>query len=604
MAVLVASRSVPGAEPLLRSLRAEGIEGHAWEVGTELPGPESARWDAVILDLRAPWPVKARFLPAGPRVAVLDPAHEALAAVARERGARQLLYDASPSVLAEALRRLSAETIEARGSLPEILLQTSLPVALFHPVYGLESCNLAFCERVRARREELEGLDLVSLFGQEQARSLSGLFTGLLLGERETEWRDLCFSLPARGEVPAEASFSPVFRDALDRARILATLAPEGRTRQWEGCLEARSRKLAVLQSLNLALNETWNPRSTLKVLVNLILSHADVDAAAVSLLDEATMKLKFAEGEGFWGSAIQSRFSDVGEGVGGEAALRRETVLLPDLDNPGVTRVEPFLLNEEGFRAACAAPLLAPDRLLGVLEIYSRKSLEAPEALKEMTETVARQASAALHRGFLVEELERANLELNLAYDSTIEGWSRALDLKCREPEWHTKKIAELTVCLARRLGMEGKDLQAIRRGAILHDIGKMGIPDAILTKPGPLTEEEWKVMRLHPVYALQMLQPIGFLKDSVAIPYSHHERWDGQGYPLGLRGEGIPFFTRVFSVVDVWVSLTADQPYRKAWTPERALAYIREGSGRLFDPLVVRAFLEMIESEPGKNP
>lgn len=220
------------------------------------------------------------------------------------------------------------------------------------------------------------------------------------------------------------------------------------------------------------------------------------------------------------------------------------------------------------------------------------------------MTETVARQASAALHRGFLVEELERANLELNLAYDSTIEGWSRALDLKCREPEWHTKKIAELTVCLARRLGMEGKDLQAIRRGAILHDIGKMGIPDAILTKPGPLTEEEWKVMRLHPVYALQMLQPIGFLKDSVAIPYSHHERWDGQGYPLGLRGEGIPFFARVFSVVDVWVSLTADQPYRKAWTPERGLAYIREGSGRLFDPLVVRAFLEMIESEPGKNP
>jgi putative nucleotidyltransferase with HDIG domain len=216
------------------------------------------------------------------------------------------------------------------------------------------------------------------------------------------------------------------------------------------------------------------------------------------------------------------------------------------------------------------------------------------------MIASVAAQASAALHRGFLVEELERANLELNLAYDSTIEGWSRALDLKCREPEWHTKRIAELTVRLARRLGVTGKDLQAIRRGAILHDVGKMGVPDAILTKPGPLTEEEWKIMRLHPVYALQMLQPIGFLKDSAVIPHSHHERWDGQGYPLGLKGEAIPFFARIFSVVDVWVSLTADQPYRKAWKTDRALAYIREGAGRLFDPCVVRAFLEMIGSEP----
>ena len=600
MAVLVASRSVLSAETILRSLEAGGIAGQGWEVGTEPPRPEGGRWEAVILDLRAPWPVKARFLPAGPRLAILDPASEAVSAVARERGARRLLHDATPSALAETLRQLFSEAAGARAGLPEMFLQADLPFALFHPVYGLESCNRAFCERLQARREEMEGLDLVSLFGQEQARSLSGLFTSLLLGERETEWRELLFSINERGNVLAEVSFSAVFRDDLDRARILAALDPERRNRQREELLQTQARKLAVLQSIHLALNETGHPRSTLKLLVSLLLSHADVDAAAVYLVDSGTMKLEFAEGEGFREPTVRFRPVDWGQGMAGAAALERKTVLLPSLDNPGEIHVEPFLLDEEGFQAACAAPLLSPDRLLGVLWVFRRKPPEDPRAWEEMIASVAAQASAALHRGFLVEELERANLELNLAYDSTIEGWSRALDLKCREPEWHTKRIAELTVRLARRLGVTGKDLQAIRRGAILHDVGKMGVPDAILTKPGPLTEEEWKIMRLHPVYALQMLQPIGFLKDSAVIPHSHHERWDGQGYPLGLKGEAIPFFARIFSVVDVWVSLTADQPYRKAWKTDRALAYIREGAGRLFDPCVVRAFLEMIGSEP----
>ncbi|NLI95214.1 MAG: HD domain-containing protein [Synergistaceae bacterium] len=603
MGVLVASRSLLSAEALLGFLEAEGIAGQAWEVGTEAPKPEAGRWEAVLLDLRTPWPVKARFLPAGPRLAVVDPANEALSTLARERGARRLLHAPVQTELAEAVRGLAEKTAETLVGLPEMFLQADQPISLFHPIYGLESCNPAFCRWMKTRREELEGLDLMSLFGQEEARSLSGLFKGLILGEREPESREIRFSLAGATKSPAEATFSAVFRDDLDRARILATLKPGGKTAPYEKRLEVQARELAALQSMNLALNETWHPKSTLKLLVSLLRSHDEVDAAAVYLLDEGTMKLEFAEGDGFRESAIRSHSLKPGEGPAGAAALQRKAVLLADLDNPGEIRVAPFLLNHEGFRAACAAPLLASNRLLGVLEAYRRKRVDDPETWKERIETVARQASSALHRGFLVEELERANLELNLAYDSTIEGWSRALDLKCREPEWHTQRIAELTVRLAGRLGVTGKDLQAIRRGAILHDIGKMGIPDAILTKPGPLTEEKWRIMRLHPVYALHMLQPIGFLKDSIAIPHSHHERWDGQGYPRGLKGEEIPFFARIFSVVDVWVSLTADQPYRRAWTPDRALAYIREGAGRLFDPTVAKAFLEMIEPLNGNG-
>jgi HD-GYP domain-containing protein (c-di-GMP phosphodiesterase class II) len=376
------------------------------------------------------------------------------------------------------------------------------------------------------------------------------------------------------------------------------TVKDGGKTRQAEERLAEQSRKLAVMQSINLSLNAALDSRTAMKTLVSLLLSHADVDAAAVFLLDGGTMKLEFAEGEGFLDQTIRSSSLSSGQGLAGRAALRREPVFVPDLDSPGEILPDPFLLKEEGFRSSCAAPLLAMNRVLGVVQIFCRKTPENPADWQEMLTSVARQASVALHRTFLVNELERANLELNLAYDSTIEGWSKALDLKCREPEGHTEKVTEMAILLARRVGVREKDIQPIRRGAILHDIGKMGIPDAILTKPGPLTEEEWKTMRLHPVYALQMLQPIAFLRDALAIPYSHHEHWDGQGYPLGLKGEQIPLAARIFSVVDVWNSLMSDQPYRRAWKADRVRTYIRENTGRLFDPEIADAFLELIEN------
>jgi HD-GYP domain-containing protein (c-di-GMP phosphodiesterase class II) len=596
MAVLVASRSVPGAGSVVDFLKAEGFAAHPWEVGTELPKPMEGQWEAVILDLREPWPVKARFLPAGPRIAVIEPGNEPLLRIARERGVRRLMYGPKAFELAGAVRQVLEEGKRADRNLPDFFLQADLPMAVAHPLYGIESGNPAFCRWLETKREELQELDLVSLFGPEEARFLSGLFLDLLAGERETAWRETSFRLPDGREQTMDVSFSAVFRDDLERARILLTLGDARSIRCAEKRLEEASRNLAILRTINLTLNETLDPRATLKTLAGLLRSHAEVDAAAVFLMDGVTLKLNFAEGEGFRKETILSRTPAPGQGLAGACALRREPVLVLDLDFPGDLSPEPFLRTEEGFRSACAAPLLAANRLLGVVEIFRKEKPEKPAAWAEMLSSVAAQASAALHRGFLVEELERAILELNLAYDSTIEGWSRAMDLKCREPEGHTERITEMTIRLARRTGVKEKDLQAIRRGAVLHDIGKMGIPDAILTKPGPLTEEEWKTMRLHPVYALQMLQPIAFLRDSVAIPYSHHEHWDGQGYPLGLKGEQIPLSARIFSVVDVWSSLTTDQPYRKAWKADRAGTYIRENAGRLFDPEIVKAFLGMI--------
>lgn len=191
---------------------------------------------------------------------------------------------------------------------------------------------------------------------------------------------------------------------------------------------------------------------------------------------------------------------------------------------------------------------------------------------------------------------LQRANEDLREAYDKTIEGWVLALDLRDRETEGHTQRVTEMAIQLARELGCTEEEILHIRRGALLHDMGKMGIPDEILQKPGPLTDDEWVIMRRHPLYAYQMLSPIHYLSQSLDIPHYHHERWDGSGYPQGLKGEAIPLFARLFAVVDVWDALSSDRPYRKRIPPEEVAAYLREESGRLFDPSIVEKFLPLI--------
>jgi len=196
-------------------------------------------------------------------------------------------------------------------------------------------------------------------------------------------------------------------------------------------------------------------------------------------------------------------------------------------------------------------------------------------------------------------EELQLAHQDLRQAYDLTIEGWVKALDLRDHETEGHTQRVKDMTVRLARNLGCTDDEILHIQRGALLHDMGKMGIPDEILQKPGPLTEEEWVVMRKHPLYAYQMLSPISYLNQALIIPYYHHERWDGSGYPHGLKGEDIPLFARLFSVVDVWDALSSDRPYRKSMHPKAVRDYLEAEAGRLFDPYIVEKFLELIASK-----
>jgi len=202
-----------------------------------------------------------------------------------------------------------------------------------------------------------------------------------------------------------------------------------------------------------------------------------------------------------------------------------------------------------------------------------------------------------------MVSSLSRSENDLISTYDKTLEGWSLALELRDEATQGHTKRVTELTLELARAMGIEEAKITNIRRGALLHDIGKIGIPDRILLKPGPLTKAERKMIEMHPVFAREMLNTIEFLHPAMDIPTFHHEKWDGKGYPTGLFREEIPIAARIFAVIDVWDALTSDRPYRKAWPYEKALAYIISNSGTHFDPEVVTVFSKMVEKSGVKG-
>ncbi len=196
-------------------------------------------------------------------------------------------------------------------------------------------------------------------------------------------------------------------------------------------------------------------------------------------------------------------------------------------------------------------------------------------------------------------DEIKRAHNELQDAYEETLKGWVRALDARDRETELHSRRVTLLTKSVARQAGIADQDLEDVRRGALLHDIGKIAVPDHILRKPGPLTDAEWVIMRTHPKAAYDILKPIKHLANSLDIPYCHHERWDGAGYPRGLKGDAIPLSARIFAVIDVWDALLSDRPYRKAWEREKVIEHIQENSGTHFDPVLADLFLKMM-SQP----
>lgn len=247
-------------------------------------------------------------------------------------------------------------------------------------------------------------------------------------------------------------------------------------------------------------------------------------------------------------------------------------------------------------LRSIMSAPLMVRQELIGVLYVDNRAYAGMFQGSDlELISAFANQAAVAIDNAGLFESLQESNNDLRNAYQQTLEGWVRMLDLRDKETEGHTQRVTILTERLARSMGVHGDALVQITRGALLHDVGKIAIPDSILLKPAGLTEEERELIRQHPIYAYNMISPIEFLQPAIDIPYCHHERWDGTGYPRKLKGEEIPFAARIFAIVDVWDALTSNRPYRKALPVDEVKQRIQDDSGRHFDPQVVEAFMKM---------
>ncbi len=390
-----------------------------------------------------------------------------------------------------------------------------------------------------------------------------------------------------------------------DETRLLASIAEMAGNALHRASLheqtEQRLRRLTILRAIDMAISSSLDLHFTLNVLVDQVSAQLRLDAVDVLLLNPHTQFLEYIAGRGFRSTASHPASLRVGEGYAGRAAMERRIISISDLRERKTDLLRSPMFAAEGFVTYYAVPLVAKKQVKGVLEIFHRALLDPDPEWLEFLESLAVQAAIAIDNAALFDNLQRSNTELALAYDATIEGWSRALDLRDKETEGHTQRVAEMTERLARAMSISNSEIIHIRRGALLHDIGKMGVPDNILLKPDKLTEEEWDVMRRHPQYAFDMLAPTDFLKPALDIPYCHHEKWDGTGYPRRLQGEQIPLAARIFAVVDVWDALRSDRPYRPGWTEEKVREYIFEQSGKHFEPQVVEAFLRITRVNKG---
>jgi HD-GYP domain-containing protein (c-di-GMP phosphodiesterase class II) len=367
--------------------------------------------------------------------------------------------------------------------------------------------------------------------------------------------------------------------------------------------ISRQDHQILAMRSVSRAISSSLDLKVTLNVFLDLVVTQLEVDAADVLIQDPQSRDLTLAASRGFQNPIWQHSRVRMEHDLASTAILERRTTSRQALKNEDPALGGQNLMSAEGFLGYHATPLIVHGEVRGVLEVFRRTAGSPDCGWTETLEALALQCAIAVDNAQVFDQLQRTHSELTLACDSTIAGWSRAVDLRAQEVEGHSQRVSDLSLRLAERMGVPPDQWLSIRRGALLHDIGKIGVPDRVLWKPGSLSEEEWKLMRRHPAYAEEILSPIEFLRPAMDIPRYHHERWDGQGYPFTLAGKDIPLSARLFSVVDVWDSLLAQRPFRQAWNNADTIRYLRENAGSHFDPDAVEAFIPILkeyEQEP----
>ena len=520
----------------------------------------------------------------------------------RDTDGTVLYYEGTVQDITE---RKRTETIlsESEQQLRTLFEATAVGIVLVDTHGRMTRSNPAFEEMLGYTEEELTGTAFARLTHHDDSPANVQYQWDLQEGLRDSYqvekrfsgqdgssiWANLTMSMVRNSEGKPHFAIA-VIEDVTERRQARHSIHALNRH------LERRVQRIAALHQIDLAIMASPDMESTLGLLLEQAQNQLGTDAAAVLLHDPASDTLKYAAGSGLHHSLQSHGQQPMTFGPAGQAAREQRVVQIPNLAwKPEVFAADPQMA-AEGFVWYWAVPLVAKGVVKGVLELFSRSRIETDPEWEECLEILSGQAAIAIDSATMFRDLQRSNHELIDAYEATIEGWGRALDLRDQETEGHSRRVTDLAARLGCRLGLNEAQLVHVRRGALLHDIGKMGVPDRILLKTDGLTPTEWRTMRKHPQDAYDMLSPITFLRPALDIPYGHHEKWDGTGYPRGLKGEEIPLTARLFAIVDVWDALRSDRPYRPAWPEAKTLDHLRQLSGTHFDPAVVEAFLEMM--------
>lgn len=368
---------------------------------------------------------------------------------------------------------------------------------------------------------------------------------------------------------------------------------------QSEHQLREQMERINALHQIDKAITSSFDLRVTYQVLLDQLRQVLHVDAASVLQFESELIQYQYLTGMGFKTLETNLRTAFRHSPLPSEAIATKKTIQINLSNNQTFSPSLADILGNEKFAKYVATPMVIKGQIKGVLEIYHKSELEPTREWLSFFEALAQQAAIALDNSQNFTELQKSQSILLQAYDDTLMGWANFLDLRDKETEGHTVRVLERTMRAAQRLGVREEDMEHLRRGVLLHDIGKVGVPDHILNKPGPLTDEEWIIMKKHPEYAHQMLAPISFLKQALDVPYCHHEKWDGSGYPRGLKGKEIPFTARIFTVFDVFDAITSERIYNKPRPKDDAIDYIRENAGIIFDPDIIDVCIDVIKEK-----
>ncbi|NMB88437.1 MAG: PAS domain S-box protein [Chloroflexi bacterium] len=481
-------------------------------------------------------------------------------------------------------RKQAEESLRAQEEQYRLLFKNT-PAGIFHYDlnYVITHINDRLVDIMQSSRSKLVGLDLSRLNDPAFVPALTESLAGW-----ESEYEGFYQATTSQAELWISLRTAPLYGPQGEIRGGIAILEDITPRKLAELEVQRQVQHLAALRQVDVAISANLLLPVTMEVLVWQVVEQLRADAVLAWRYEAGSQQPVYLAGHGISGDGQEhrARLVETAQAAGVLRQAAGGALALP-----------------EGFAQYLGLPLKSKGQTNGILEVFLRSPEPVDADWLDFFETLGGQAAIAIENAALYEGLQRFATDLEEAYDATLEGWSRILELRDWETEGHSRRTMDLTLRLAHQAGIPEAEFVHIRRGVLLHDIGKMAIPDRILQKPGPLNEEERRQMHQHPVYAYNVLSPIRFLAPALQIPYAHHECWDGSGYPQGLKGEEIPLAARIFSLVDVWDALTHDRAYRQAWPREKVFAYIASQSGKQFDPAIVAAFWKVMGVDEDQN-